>query len=142
MATEITKVGQTFALDFTVTQEQINAFANLCGDMNPIHTDPEYAKTTRFGATIAHGVLTGSIFSKIFGMLWPGEGTVYVKQDFEFKAPAYANTDFTAELKVLDIQGVRATISTKVIEKQSNKEILNGTAIILNKEKIRDDSVS
>lgn len=138
MATKITEVGQSFSLSFSIAQEQVDAFAVLSGDNNPIHTDPDFAKATRFGATIAHGILTGSIFSKIFGTMWPGEGTIYVSQSFEFKLPAYTDRALQAQLKVIEIQGSRAVISTKIVEVHSGKVILDGTATILNKGKICD----
>jgi acyl dehydratase len=72
--------GETYSHEFKFTQNEVNQFAEVTGDKNPVHTDAEYAAKTMFKRPIMHGMLSASLFSKVFGTLFPGEGTIYLKQ--------------------------------------------------------------
>ena len=72
-----------YQTSFSFSQNDIIMFAELTGDKNPIHLDEEVAKNTIFGKRILHGFLGASIFSKVFGTIFPGEGTIYIKQNFK-----------------------------------------------------------
>lgn len=65
------KTGDKYRHEVTYTQEGVIAFAEITGDKNPIHLDPEFAAKTPFGRPIVHGFLSASVFSKVFGMLFP-----------------------------------------------------------------------
>jgi len=86
--------GDNYQLEFRFTQNQVEDFARLTGDSNPLHLDPDYASRTLFKKPIIHGVLGASIFSKIMGTLFPGEGTIYLSQQLEFKRPMYVDTTY------------------------------------------------
>lgn len=75
------ELGSVHSKEFSFSQDQVDAFAKITGEDNPIHINDEYAKQSIFKRRIMHGFLTGSIFSKVFGTLFPGEGTVYLKQN-------------------------------------------------------------
>src|SRR6187431_194110 len=96
------QVGDTYSEVFSYTQEQVIAFAELSGDKNPLHLDAAYAATTMFKKPIIHGILGASIMSKILGMHFPGEGTVYLRQEIDFKRPMYVDVQYEAQLKVLE----------------------------------------
>lgn len=130
--------GQIYTETFSFTQDEVKQFAQISGDHNPLHLDNEYAAKTVFGKPIIHGVLGASIFSKILGMKFPGEGTVYLKQEMSFKRPMYVGVEYQAVLTVKEINKERhqAVIETKIIEKESGKTNLIGEAGIMNKEKI------
>ncbi|MFL5730355.1 MAG: MaoC family dehydratase, partial [Cytophagaceae bacterium] len=70
--------GQVYTESFSFTQEEVVRFAELTGDHNPIHLDPAYAANTLFKKPIMHGILGASVFSKVLGMQFPGEGTIYL----------------------------------------------------------------
>ncbi len=131
-------LGQVYSEVFSFTQEQVIRFAEVSGDHNPVHLDADYASKTAFKKPIIHGILGISIFSKILGMNFPGEGTIYLKQDVNFKRPMYVGTSYEAILTVLEVNKDKhlAVIETKVIDKETGKVIIDGQAQVLNKEKI------
>lgn len=132
------KPGETFTESFSFTQDEVNRFADLSGDKNPIHLNPEYAKNTPFKRPVIHGVLGSSVFSKILGMKFPGEGTIYLKQELTFKRPMFVETKYEAVLTVKEIiaEKHQACIETKITEKESGKINAIGEAWVMNKEKI------
>lgn len=132
------QVGDSYSEIFSYTQEQVKVFAELSGDKNPLHLDAEYAATTMFKKPIIHGILGASVLSKILGMHFPGEGTVYLKQEIDFKRPMYVDVQYEAQLKVLETNADRHTaiIETKIVDKESGKVNVLGNAHIMHKEKI------
>jgi 3-hydroxybutyryl-CoA dehydratase len=73
----------------TFTEKDVVAFAGLSQDDNPIHVDPEYARNSIFKKQVVHGVLLVSMFSKIFGTIYPGNGGIYMSQTSKFLKPAF-----------------------------------------------------
>jgi acyl dehydratase len=96
-------IGDFYELELSFTQAQVDAFAEVTDDKNPLHIDVEYAKTTRFGRTVVHGFLAGAVFSRIFGTLFPGEGTIYIYQDMRFREPVFVDTPYKARVEVTEI---------------------------------------
>ena len=93
-------VGMRASYSQTITDSDIKCFAGLSGDRNPVHLDEEYASNTRYKKRIAHGLLTASFFSSLFGTKIPGEGCVYVSQALRFKRPVYINDTVVATVEV------------------------------------------
>ncbi len=126
-------MGNNFSLEFSYTQEDVEAFGSITGDNNPIHLVEEYASKTIFKTRIIHGFLAGSIFSRIFGMYYPGEGTIYLKQDMKFIAPMFVNVTYGATVEVLEVikEKGRARLRT-FIKDQSGEIVLDGEALIQN----------
>ena len=87
------KQGDTYELATRFTQAQVDAFAACSLDNNPIHINPEYAAKTPFGRPIVHGFFAGAVFSRVFGTMWPGEGTIYMSQQMSFRAPVFVEKD-------------------------------------------------
>ena len=137
METNKINVGDTYTLNFSYSQEQVDAFAICTGDNNPIHLDKEYAAITVFKKPIMHGFLGGAVFSKIFGTLFPGNGTIYLKQSLIFLKPMFVKEEYTAVVGVIDINRDkhRATIMTKIINR-NKEDVISGEAVISNIEKI------
>lgn len=96
-------VGQTKVFKRKFTQEDFNRFAAISGDDNPIHVDPEFAKTSRFRKTVAHGMLLYSTISRVLSSQFPGEGMLQLKQEMMFKEPTYVSDEITLKLKALEI---------------------------------------
>ena len=94
-------IGDTSSYSRVVTQADINNFAQVTGDKNPVHLSKEFAKTTQFGSTIAHGMLTASYISTVLGTQYPGQGTIFLGLDnIKFKAPVKPGDTITTTLTV------------------------------------------
>lgn len=138
MSTETTAVkienGTVYTHDFSFSQEDVNCFAEVTGDRNPIHTDADYAAGTMFKRPIMHGFLGGAIFSKVFGTLFPGEGTIYLKQSMAFVKPMFVDTMYTATFTVTDVNNEkhRAQVETIISEKESGEATIKGEATVMN----------
>lgn len=83
---------------------EVAQFATLSQDDNPIHLDEAYAKGTVFKARVVHGVLLLSMFSKIFGTIYPGQGGIYMSQSADFLRPAYIGDEITAKATLISFK--------------------------------------
>lgn len=126
--------GQTYTHDFKFTQDEVARFAEVTGDKNPVHLDAEYAAKTMFKKPIMHGMLSASLFSKVFGTLFPGEGTIYLKQSLNFLKPMYVETDYVAEFTVKEViaDKNRAVVETLIKDKNSQLVCTSGEAVVMN----------
>ena len=79
------KVGNKYIHQYSFSQDDVKLFAQITGDTNPLHLDEEYAKGTIFKTKIMHGFLSASVFSKVFGTLFPGEGCIYLEQNLKIQ---------------------------------------------------------
>jgi acyl dehydratase len=132
------EAGQEYTHRFQFSQQQVNQFAELSGDTNPIHTDAAYAATTIFRKPIIHGFLSGSVFSKVLGTLFPGEGTIYLKQSMEFKAPLFVDISYEAVFTVKEIlPGSVALIRTQIKDSATGNILVDGEASVKNRQKIK-----
>ncbi|MES2680526.1 MAG: MaoC family dehydratase [Bacteroidota bacterium] len=132
------EVNQVFTHQFQFSQKEVDQFAEVTGDKNPVHTDAAYAATTMFKRPIMHGMLGAALFSKVFGTLFPGEGTIYLKQSLNFLKPMYVDTQYDAVFTVREIikEKNRAIVET-VIKDKDGKVCTSGEATVLNVEKIK-----
>ncbi|WP_338815087.1 MaoC family dehydratase [Bernardetia sp. Wsw4-3y2] len=133
-STEKLKEQDEYRLTFSYSQEQVNRFAEVTGDNNPLHLDEKYAATTMFKRPIMHGFLGGSVFSKIFGTLFPGEGTIYMNQTMNFMRPMFVDTEYEAVMTITEInrEKNRAKVQTQVIDKSTGKVTISGEATVIN----------
>lgn len=125
------KVGHVETFKCSFTQQEFDRFADLSGDNNPIHVDPEFAARTRFGKTVAHGMLLYSTICRGLSTRYPGPGILQIKQDMMFQSPTYTETEITIKLKVIDFQPAHqlAELST-VIGLPDGKLACNGSTTI------------
>ncbi len=132
------QINDTYSHTFRFTQAEVVRFAALTGDENPLHLDKDYAATTIFKQPIMHGFLGASVFSKVFGMLFPGEGTIYLKQSMDFLRPMLIETDYEAtfEIKEIDSEKHRATVSTSITDKTTGKQVIKGEALVMHPTKL------
>ena len=129
------EVNQTYTHDFSFTQADVEAFARVSGDTNPLHLDAEFAAKTIFRKPIIHGFLGGSVFSKILGTQFPGEGSIYLKQSMEFLQPMFVDVAYQALFTVLEIlPKSSARIETKIIDKETQKVVTIGEATVMNRQ--------
>ena len=92
--------GMEAEISHVVSEEDISQFAQISGDTNPVHLDEEYASKTRFKQRIAHGMLSASFISAVFGTRMPGLGAIYVNQSLRFKAPVHIGDEVIAKVVV------------------------------------------
>jgi acyl dehydratase len=126
--------GQVYKFPFSFSQNDVQKFADVTGDKNPIHLNSDYASHTLFKRPIMHGFLGSSIFSKVFGTLFPGEGTVYLKQSLAFVKPMFVNTPYEAVFTVKEVikEKNRAVIETSIVEAESGETTIKGDATVMN----------
>lgn len=125
-------IGQKATLSRTITETDIRWFAGLSGDFNPVHVDEIYARQTRFGGRIAHGLLTASLFSTLLGMYLPGPGTVYLSQTFRFSAPVRPGDTVTAAVEVTGIREDKGLLTlATTCTNQDGQVVLSGEATVL-----------
>jgi len=125
--TEI-KVGMTSSYTRTITDEDVKKFAEVSGDNNPIHLDEEYAKNSRFKKRIAHGLMTASFFSTIFGTKFPGKGSIYISQNVEFKRPVYLGDTVVATVLVKTVDEVKKRAVFETTCTVSGEVVTTGSA--------------
>ena len=112
-----------------ITNQEVEAFAAISGDHNPLHLDPEYAATTAFGECIAHGMLTGALISAAIAMQLPGPGSVYLSQNIQFRAPVFLGDTLTVTLEVTNTHGKRPWVTLScIVENQDGKAVAKGEA--------------
>jgi len=122
------KIGMTESYSQTITDSDVKAFAAFSGDRNPVHMDEEFAENSRFKGRIAHGLLSASFFSAIFGMRIPGSGCVYVSQSLSFKRPVYVNDTVTATVEIIGINLEKKRIFFSTICTVRGKTVIDGMA--------------
>jgi len=124
---------------FRFSQADVDAFAHVTGDNNPLHLDAQFAAQTPFKRPIIHGMLGASIFTKVLGTEFPGYGSVYMGQTLEFLRPMFVDTDYEATFTVQTINADKhiAEILGEIRDKQTNKVTTRGVATLMHREKIK-----
>ena len=122
-------IGDTATYTRLITNQEVEAFAAISGDHNPLHLDPDYAATTSFGECIAHGMLTGALISAAIAMQLPGPGSVYLNQSLQFRAPVLLGDTLTVTLQVTEKHGKRPWVTLScTVENQDGKAVAKGEA--------------
>jgi 3-hydroxybutyryl-CoA dehydratase len=126
------EVGRRASLTRTISDEDIEAYARLTGDLNPLHVDEAFAVRSRFGRRIAHGMLSAGLISAVLGTRLPGPGAIYLQQTFRFARPVYPGDTITATVEVTAYREDRriATLTTTCTD-QRGEVVLDGKAIVL-----------
>ena len=124
-------VGYTKTYEVTVTREMVMKFAEVTGDFNPIHVDEEYAKSTKFGRCIAHGILIAGFFSRALVDTW-GTG-IYLGQDMKFTNPVFIGDTvlITVTLTGMRTEKRISTVETIAKRKSNNDLCVKGQAVIM-----------
>ncbi len=122
-------IGDTTTYTRLITNREVEAFAAISGDHNPLHLDPEYAATTAFGECIAHGMLTGALISASIAMQLPGPGSVYLSQNIQFRSPVMLGDTLTVTLTVTDKHAKRPWVTLQCeVANQEGKAVAKGEA--------------
>jgi 3-hydroxybutyryl-CoA dehydratase len=134
---EIT-IGQTATYSKLIEERDVQLFAVVSGDVNPVHLDAAFAATTQFKERIAHGMLSGAVISAAIAMKLPGPGTIYLGQTLRFTLPVKLGDTITVNLEVTDKTDKRGIVSLACqVFNQHGKLVVTGTAeVIAPKEKM------
>jgi len=132
MTAEFTyQLGDGFSFEKYISANDVKQFADVVGDLNPIHLDEEFAEKTFFKKRIVHGAFLGGLISKILGMDCPGQGTVYISQNSTFKRPVYVDTTVKVEVKITEVITAkrRLILETNVLN-ENNEVCVAGSALV------------
>jgi 3-hydroxybutyryl-CoA dehydratase len=126
------KPGDTASLSKTIGDDDNRAFADASGDHNPLHLDEEFARHTRFGRRIAHGMLSASLISAVIANELPGEGSIYLGQTLQFVAPVFLDDTVTARVTVSSIRDDKLILKLETVcTNQRNEVVIRGEATVL-----------
>ena len=124
-------LGQSAELTRTVGARDLEAFAEVSGDTNPVHLDDAYARTTTFGGRIAHGMLSAAFISAVLGTKLPGPGAIYLSQSLRFRRPVRIGDEVTARATVKALDDKRGHVTLETVCLVSGKAVLEGEALVL-----------
>ncbi len=121
------EVGQRASFTKTFTEDDLRRFIDITGDVNPLHVDEEFARTTRFRGRVLQGMLTASIFSTMVGMLLPGTGAIYRSQTLKFLRPVRIGETVTAHFIVRSIDRAKHRLEIDSwIENEAGERVIEG----------------
>jgi 3-hydroxybutyryl-CoA dehydratase len=132
MAEPSIQIGQRASFTKTVTESDVTTFAGLIGDFNPLHVDAEYARKSRFGQRVAHGMFTAGLISAVLGNKLPGPGAIYLSQQLEFLAPVFIGDTITATVEVSTWRPEKRIITLRTdAYNQADRQVVTGKAVLL-----------
>ena len=130
MKFEDLKVGMTDSFAKTITDADVLMFAGVSGDMNPVHINEAFAKTTKFGGRIAHGMLSASLISTALGTKLPGAGCIYMSQNLKFTAPVKLGETVEARVTVQEINTEKRRVTMKTECFVGETVVVSGEALM------------
>lgn len=125
------EIGMSRRLTKAITDRDIELFAEVSTDRNPVHLDDSYARDSIFEGRIAHGMLTAGLISAVIGEQLPGHGTVYMGQSLRFLAPVRPGDVVTAQVTVLAIEHARRRVTLETTVSVGKTTVLKGEALVL-----------
>jgi 3-hydroxybutyryl-CoA dehydratase len=125
------KEGMTASFGKTITEGDIYTFAGVSGDLNPVHVNEEFAKTTMFKGRIAHGMIGAAFISAVLGTKLPGPGCIYVKQDLKFKAPVKMGDTLMARVTIKKLIPEKKFAECETICTVGDKKVIEGEALVM-----------
>lgn len=125
------QVGDTATLERALTEKELVLFAAVSGDVNPVHLDADFAKTTMFGEQIAHGMWSGSLISAALATVLPGPGTIYLGQELSFRRPVKLADTLTVTLTVKEKLSKNRVVIDTLVTNQNEEKVVVGTATVM-----------
>lgn len=124
-------IGQSASYSRTVTRDDISGFADISGDINPLHLDEDYAAQTFFKGCIAHGMLSASFISTVFGTQLPGPGAIYISQNLRFLSPVRAGDTVLTRVTVKELiaEKTRAVFECECLV--GGRHVITGEAVLI-----------
>lgn len=124
--------GQRASFTKTITEADVYAFAGITGDFNPLHVNVEYARRSRFGERIAHGMLTAGLISTVLGMRLPGPGGIYLGQSLKFLKPVKFGDTVTATVEVVSYRAEKRILTLRTAcTNQRGEAVAEGESLLL-----------
>ena len=115
----------------TFTAEDVEAFASISGDRNPLHFDPDFAARTSFGRLVVHGGLTAGLFNALVAERLPGPGSVFLHQEWDYPAPVFIGDTVTAEAEVIEARPDKPITRLRcVARREDGTEVLRGECLV------------
>ena len=124
------RLGMRETLRKTVENEDVIRFAELSGDHNPIHLSEHFARKTRFGGRIVHGLYTASLISAVIGMRLPGPGAVYISQTLNFRGPVKIGDVVDVAVEVIDLTAQGRRVRLRCECKVGDNVVLDGEGML------------
>ncbi len=125
------QLGMEATVQRLVKESDVHAFADVSGDKNPVHLDPEFAAKTLFKVCITHGMLTASYISAVFGMELPGPGAIYVSQTLNFMGPVRVGDTVLTKVIVAELFPAKRRALFDCICTVGSKTVLTGEAMLM-----------
>ena len=134
MEYEKLEIGMYDSLGKTVTESDVVIFAGTSLDVNPLHLNEEYAKTTMFKGRIAHGMIGAGLISAVLGTKSPGQGTIYLSQNLKFIAPVKIGDTITAKVEIIELTDAKKMVKLRTTcVNQDGVLVIDGEAKVLKK---------
>ena len=124
-------VGQSATVTKVVSDKDVEMFAEVSTDHNPVHLDQAYAETTMFKTRIAHGMLSAGFISAVLGTKLPGKGAIYLAQSLKFKAPVKLGDEVTATVTVKDIVTEKKRVVFDTVCSVGDTVVIEGEAVVM-----------
>lgn len=129
----ILTIGQKAEFTKTISKEDVFLFAQISGDINPLHLDEKFASKTIFEKPIAHGILSAGLISSVIANILPGEGSIYLEQYLKFLAPVYHGDTLTASVEIIELIYEKKQILLRTdVFNQEKKHVITGNARVKN----------
>ena len=125
------RLNQTEEFEKKITEKDINEFAKLSGDDNPVHTNSDFAKKTIFKQKVAHGFLSASLISMLIATKLPGPGSIYLSQNLKFLAPVFIDDLVRVKVTVEGIDQEKKKVKLQTECFKNEKKIISGEAVVL-----------
>jgi 3-hydroxybutyryl-CoA dehydratase len=130
-AFEDLEIGMEASFAKTVSEADIVGFAEVTGDKNPVHLDADFAARTMFKERIAHGMLTASYISAVFGTELPGPGVIYISQTLNFRAPVKIGDHVVAKVRVVELFPQKRRARFECVCAVGDRAVLEGEAMLM-----------
>ena len=115
----------------TFTAADVEAFATISGDRNPLHFDESFAERTRLGRLVVQGGLTTGLFNALVAMELPGPGSVFLHQEWDYPAPVYIGDTVTAEAEVIEARADKPITRLRCVARTGDgTEVLRGECLV------------
>lgn len=124
-------VGTIASRTRTITAEDVELFARITGDRNPLHFDADFAGRTRAGALVVQGGLTTGLFNALVAMDLPGPGSVFLHQEWDYPAPVFIGDTVTAEATVIEARSDKPITKLRCVARRADgTEVLRGECVV------------
>lgn len=120
-------VGQKARRSLQLTHAEVEAYARITGDRNPLHFDEKFAAATKFGRLVVHGGLTAGILNALVAEDLPGPGSVFMSQNLKYLAPVFIGDTITGEVEVLSMHASKPVTQLRAtVTREGGEVVLEG----------------